>query len=621
MGKSLETGPLPVTRSALRVFATDPYEATACVSVAPVSLDDEPVPKKTDYLVIGSGFGGSVMAAKLAEDARAKGLCRPVTLFERGKSYPPGAFPRTPDGFATNFWDPSAGLHGLFNVWSFTNIDAIVSSGLGGSLIYANVMLEKPEDWFTQPIPDGTGEETWSFSSADLAPHYEAVKTFLQVQTLPDELVPESPKTTRFLNASGGVSAPLAVRFHDADGVAAVGAPLVKEPYGSIFGSSRRTTCRMIGECDIGCNEGAKSSMDHTYLSKAHDDGASIHTRTEVRGIHRISTSGPYRFTVSYVRHPTWAEGTPTDTRNLELHSIEAKRVILAAGALGSTYLMLKNRECLSMPLDAQTRVGQRFSGNGDLLGLAIPAHRGTDFAATRGPVITAYRRYESDVDSSRAGRPAHIRMYLQDGGVPAIVLWVLKAVDAPGVFGRLVKGGATYLWQRKRGTNDNDVSNELSQIFGRSSALARSLPILGMGADVPDGVLSINGRGILENSWSSESSQPHLIEVRRQMNALMQALGAKFKIRSSRPANRVVTVHPLGGCPADTTACEGVVDPYGRVRGVPGLWITDGSVMPGPVGANPSLTIAAFAHRAGTELLLEDPDGDPSAAIPFERS
>jgi choline dehydrogenase-like flavoprotein len=95
------------------------------------------VPEDTDYLVIGSGFGGSVMAATLA------GPGRRVCLLERGNAYPPGSFPRSPDGMAKNFWDPSGGLYGMFNVWSFEHVDAIVSSGLGGgSLIYANVLLE-----------------------------------------------------------------------------------------------------------------------------------------------------------------------------------------------------------------------------------------------------------------------------------------------------------------------------------------------------------------------------------------------------------------------------------------------------------------------------------------------
>ena len=96
---------------------------------------------------------------------------RDVCVLERGKAYPPGSFPRGPRDFAANFWNPSAGLYGLFNVWSFTGLDSVVASGLGGgSLIYANVMLRKPDNWFRQPHPYRPGvDEVWSFTGADLA--------------------------------------------------------------------------------------------------------------------------------------------------------------------------------------------------------------------------------------------------------------------------------------------------------------------------------------------------------------------------------------------------------------------------------------------------------------------
>lgn len=101
-------------------------------------------------------------------------------------------------------------------------------------------------------------------------------------------------------------------------------------------------------------------------------------------------------------------------------------------------------------------------------------------------------------------------------------------------------------------------------------------------------------------------------------MEALTKDLGAGFLRNFLWDfIDEVITVHPLGGCPADTSAEEGVVDSYGRVRGVPGLWITDGSVMPGPVGTNPSLTIAAFARRAAHELRKEDL-ATPSLPAPF---
>ena len=147
------------------------------------------------------------------------------------------------------------------------------------------------------------------------------------------------------------------------------------------------------------------------------------------------------------------------------------------------------------------------------------------------------------------------------------------------------------------------------------SPSFARSLPILGMGEDVPDGTLTLNSKGVLVNSWTPKDSQSHFIAVRRKMNALVRYLGAKVKKNPDVQTKRTITVHPLGGCSADTSQFSGVVDSFGRVHGVPGLWIADGSVMPGPVGANPSLTIAAFARRAAKELLLENVDGPPSEA------
>ena len=133
-----------------------------------------------DAIIVGSGFGGSVSAYRLAEGGLR------VCLLERGKAYPPGSFARRPRELASNVWDPSEGAHGLFNVWSFRNIEAVISSGLGGgSLIYANVLLRKDERWFTQRRPNGRGYENWPVTYADLEPHYDEVERMLGAQRLP----------------------------------------------------------------------------------------------------------------------------------------------------------------------------------------------------------------------------------------------------------------------------------------------------------------------------------------------------------------------------------------------------------------------------------------------------
>ena len=110
-----------------------------------------------------------------------------VCVLERGKAYPPGEFPRAPHRMQRNFWDPSEGLHGMYNIWSFSELGAVVCSGLGGgSLIYANVLIRKPEKWFVKEDLHGGGFEYWPVTRADLDPHYDRVEKMLGAQQVPD---------------------------------------------------------------------------------------------------------------------------------------------------------------------------------------------------------------------------------------------------------------------------------------------------------------------------------------------------------------------------------------------------------------------------------------------------
>src|ERR1700676_2398527 len=136
-------------------------------------------PEHFDAIVIGSGFGGSVMTYRLAKEGLR------VCLLERGRRYPPGSFARSPLEMQNNFWDPKSGRYGLFQIWDFEHIDGVVSAGLGGgSLIYANVLIRKPESWFYSRRPDG-GRVPWPVTRSDLNPHYDRVHDVLAPQRYP----------------------------------------------------------------------------------------------------------------------------------------------------------------------------------------------------------------------------------------------------------------------------------------------------------------------------------------------------------------------------------------------------------------------------------------------------
>ncbi len=253
-----------------------------------------------DVVVVGSGFGGSVSAYRLA----AGGLS--VCVLERGHPWPPNSFPRDPTRLARNLWDPDHGLYGMFDVWSFRGLEGVVSSGLGGgSLIYANVLIRKDERWFVKEDSKQPGYEYWPLTRADLDPHYDAVEKMLNAQSYPFDLAPYSAttKTQAMKQAASALGLEwqlprLAVTFANKDRPPALGECIEGEPP-NLHGATR-VTCRLCGECDIGCNFGAKNTLDYNYLSRAKDQGAVIRTLSEVK---RIDSDPRGGYVVTYVQH------------------------------------------------------------------------------------------------------------------------------------------------------------------------------------------------------------------------------------------------------------------------------------------------------------------------------
>ncbi len=555
-------------------------------------------------VVVGSGFGGSVMAYRLA----LAGIS--VCLLERGRAYPPGSFPRSPLGFKDNFWDPGAGLYGLFDVWSFKHVEALVASGLGGgSLIYSNVMLRKDKSWFYYEAADGS-RRPWPITYDQLEPHYSAVEDVLKPRPYPFD----SPKTVAFEEAARKLDLepfrpPLAIAFPDQPvGDPHAGVPIA-ETVPNVHGIGNRRTCRLCGECNVGCNDGSKNSLDYTYLSLAKHAGLMIEPDCEVRGLRKNNGA----FTVLYRRYKRPANGRRAASNEYSSEEITAKYVVLAAGTLGSPYLLMTNRKELGLH---NQLLGSRFCGNGDFFGLVAGASSEVNgkkvpkiLNGSDGAVITAAARYSGASNGAANGQPRSL--YVEEAGQPEWLAWLAEGMNVP----RLSRSGLSFALQRawRWLTNhaDSNLSAEINLLLGDAEASASALPLCTMGLDTPDGKMGLSepheGRYYLTVDWKkTKGSRAHYALAREATARFAKAMGGRYsenKIASL--FNRAITVHPLGGCPMADSAAEGVVSAVdGEVFGVPNLFVADGSVMPGPIGPNPSLTIAAVADHFADALI-----------------
>jgi cholesterol oxidase len=570
------------------------------------------LPAKVDVLIIGSGFGGSVVAHRLAVAAHetltfedGKTRAAKVHLVERGREYPLGSFPRLPHDLKENFWDPSNGKLGMFNLWSFDQLDAVFASGLGGgSLIYANVLLKPGEDELRIPCSDGENQR-WPVPFQALEPHLDRVLRELAAERYPypEDDCPSGPHALAKAGAlrkaakrlgDDCVHPHLAVRFRADDNgstpteghvidESSVLAPLLedlsKDTKTEVSGrlaaggsDPRRVTCRQCAECDIGCNFGSKNTLDHTYLRVARELGVGVHPLHEVRDIEAVGDGG---FHVTYVTHDPAA---PAASRNRAAVTVTAKMVVVAAGALGSTYLLLKNKQLLPA---LSGELGTKISGNGDFLGFVTRTDDVVD--PNRGPVITTSVR--------RAGH------YLQDGGYPGLLNWLAQTRPTTALEQTLSFARLSLRRNRTRnGAVDHDLSEEAGRIVGSNLAYRHALPLLVMGHDREEGKATLNG-SYLDVDWKFDRTGPYFAEIVEHMDDIAGELGGSLSLNPLfERRKRSITAHPLGGCPMGAGPESGVVDSTGRAYGYADLFVVDGSVMPGPIGPNPSLTIAAHA-------------------------
>lgn len=586
-----------------------------------------------EAVVVGSGFGGSVITYRLAE--AGIGVC----LLERGKAYPPGSFPRAPYDLAKNFWDPSERLYGMYNVWSFKGSGAVVSSGLGGgSLIYANILIRKDDKWFRESLPEG-GTRPWPIQYEQIERHYGEVERMMNAQKYPLEIPPfDTIKKTRAMQEAAGklnsgdlkgtwMPLNLAVSFRrnqvaspDEDGSdnpAVVGGEIHEEyenyHAGELKRDVPRSTCRLCGECDLGCNYGSKNTLDHTYITAAVNQKptpAVIKILAEVKSIRPRSGAGR-GYVVTYVIHDPKTADLPKDERPVPSEkTITCDYLILSAGTFGTPYLLLRSRK--AFPL-ASKMLGERYSVNGDLLSFitnCIERRNGRDVPRrldpSFGPVITSAIRFADDLDGE--GQPGR-GFYVEDGGHPYLMSWLAELSGLPGLLSRSADFLKIVLKYRLGFNQDADLGAEISDLIGDASDSMSLMPILSMGRDLPTARLFLTKDDrYLACDWAEKGSRDYYNRVRRAGKAIATAINAEYEDNPSYRFNfhQVLTAHPLGGCSMGESISDGVVDSCGEVFNYRDLFVADGSVMPGPVGPNPSLTIAAIANRTAEHIIAK---------------
>ncbi len=563
--------------------------------------------ERYEAVVVGTGFGGSVAACRLAQ--RWPGQ---VLILERGRRYPKGSFARAPEDMARNLWsvdaDESGSVgadsRGLFELRRVGRMDVVVAAGLGGgSLVYANVFLEPPPRVFDDP--------RWprSCNATSMAPYYRAAKEVLGARPVPlDDRERRVRRTAVFAAAAqqaGRRSKPADVNVFfgdDPDTPLAPGTEAINR-YGVT-----QTSCTYCGECVIGCNIHAKNTLDLNYLHRAEQaHGAQIMTGHRVEAIMPAAADGTADSTAD------GRDGYLVRSRDLDsgnTHRVHAQRVVLAAGTLGSTELLLRARDVQGTLPRLPAALGASFSGNGDFLVGVVGIDKPTD--PTRGPVITQF------TDHGLFEDPVADGFVVEDAGYPALLAWFVEGAKPEVLKVRAVGEAARRFVDRAlRGRSGGVVSANFASLL-RHGLTEGSAVLLCMGLDSASGTLRLDRRGHLDGTWPRRANRDLYRSILAACTAFATATGAKASFALPSwwlPFRRNITVHPLGGCRLADDASRGVVsageDDFGQVFGYHGLYVADGSILPSAVGANPSATIAALAERVAEGITGIPPDPD----------
>ncbi|MBC9725745.1 GMC family oxidoreductase N-terminal domain-containing protein [Streptomyces sp. TRM68367] len=532
-----------------------------------------------DVIVVGSGFGGSVSALRLTE----KGYT--VAVLEAGRRFTRDTLPKNSWDLNNYLWAPKLGMYGIQRIHLLGNVMVLAGAGVGGgSLNYANTLYVPPKPFFDDPqwrdITD------WQ---EELRPYYDQARRMLGVRLNPT-MTPSDVHLKAAAERMGcGDSfhlAPVGVFFgdgEDADGaVQAKPGEQVADPYFGGAGPARRA-CSECGECMTGCRHGAKNTLTENYLHLAEKAGAVVHPMTTVVSVTDDSRGG-------------YAVATlPTDGRRRAKGRVfRARQVVLAAGTYGTQTLLHRMKAGGQLP-HISDKLGELTRTNSEALVGAQTDNRRyrkatgeprVDF--TRGVAITSsiHPDDSTHIEPVRYGRGSNSMGGLSILQVPyagsgtgsrRVLGWLAHAARHPWL---VLRSLSNRRWSEKTiiGLVMQSLDNSLTTYLK------------------PSGV----GRGLLTARQGHGAPNPKQIRAAVEgASALAAEINGFAGSNVGELMGTPLTAHFLGGCPIGASRDTGVIDPYHRLYGHPGISVVDGAAVSANLGVNPSLTITAQAERA----------------------
>lgn len=513
-----------------------------------------------DWVIVGSGFGGSVPALRLTE----KGY--DVLVLEQGRQFDDAAFAETARQLHKLLWAPKLGLKGIMAITPFTHVSVISGVGVGGgSLVYGNTLYVPSADEFFE-------HEQWAELAdwrAELAPHFATARRMLGVTTY----VGDGPSETMMREIAAELGVPEAIHTTEVGVYFGTPGQRVPDPYFDGRGPDR-SGCIRCGQCMLGCRHNAKNTLVKNYLHLARGMGARVEAERRVVDIRPLGAiDGSEGYAVTSVRSGRWVR---RDTR-----TVHARGVIVAGGALGTTRLLRTLKDSGALPR-LSDRVGDLVRTNSEAIAAATA--RGSDIDWTTDIAITT---------SVHPDGHTHFTNNTYGAGGDLMGLLFGPSTAGPRRRRQLVRTVLAHplLWLRPRrlkGWSKRSVLFTVMQSLDSSLRLRPSRFTKRLNTEIGDGPPPATDLPIANRVASLAA---RIMAGDPQSSVLESVVGTS------------TTAHILGGAVIGSNADRGVVDRYRRAFGYENLLVTDGSTMPANVGVNPSLTITAMAEEAMTHI------------------